>query len=160
MYKPDSLRQFLTAAVPQLAQNPERLSVFIDAGSVVASYAPGLSWEYSYKLNLILTDFAGDPDTIMAPMVAWMRTNQPEAFANADLRDHAITFEADLISNAAVDLSITLQLTERAICIARQDGGYDVTHPPEPQPEAALPAEHWQLYVRDELVAEWDQPAA
>jgi len=54
-----------------------------------------------------------------------------------------------------------LSLTERAISVARTDGGYDVTHPPEPQPEPWLSTPtHWQLYVNNELVAEWDQPTA
>lgn len=161
MYKPASLRAFLTGAVPELGRDPDRLSVYIDTGSVVATLAPGLSWEYRYTLRLILTDFAGDPDALMAPLIDWMRVNQPDTMANADLAQRAITFEADLLSNAAVDVAIAVSLTERAICKPREEGGYDVTHPPEPQPEPALPQpKHWQLYVNDEIAAEWDQPDA
>lgn len=152
MYKPDSLRAFLTAALPQLAVDPDKLLVFIDRGSVASTYAPGLSFEYAYQLNLVLTDFAGDPDAVMAPLCAWLRVHQPEVFP-------AVNFEADILSNGAVDLSITVDLTERVIVQPRADGGYDITHPPEPQPEARLEAGHWELYLKGELIAEWDQPA-
>ena len=40
MYKPASLRAFLTAANPELAQDPDRLVVFIDAGNLRATYEP------------------------------------------------------------------------------------------------------------------------
>jgi hypothetical protein len=36
----------------------------------------------------------------------------------------------------------------------------DITHTDEPQPEAQLTAGHWQLYLRDQLIAEWDAPAS
>lgn len=161
MYKPQSLRDFLTAAIPQLATDPDRLSVYIPSGGIVSTLAPGLSWEYRYTLDVIITDFAGDPDVVMAPLIAWMRVNQPDALANPDLAERAINFEADITSNATVDIAVSLTLTERAICTPRDDGGHDVTHPPEPQPEAPLTQpKHWQLYVNDELMAEWDQPDA
>lgn len=164
MYKPDSLRTFLVAAIPELARDPDRLSVYIDTGSIVSGMAQGLSWEYRYTLRLIITDFALDPDALMAPLIAWMRVNQPDTMANPDLAARAINFEADILSDATVDVAIALQLTERAICKPNADGSYTVTHPPEPQPEAPLPEpQHWQLYIERtgeaaELAAEWDQP--
>lgn len=160
MYKPAALRAFLTAAIPELARDPDRLSVYIPQGSLVASMAPGLSWEYRYTLEVIITDFAGDPDAIMAPLVDWMRTNQPDTMANATLGERAIGFEVDLTSAAAADIAISLQLTERAVCTPRNDAGYDVTHPVEPQDEFRAASKHWQLYVNDTLAAEWDQPDA
>lgn len=166
MYKPKSLRDFLAAAVTELARDPERLNVYIPQGTLVATMAPGLSWEYRYQLDVIITDFAGDPDAIMAPLIDWMRTNQPDSMANADLAQRAIAFEVDLTSTASCDIAISLQLTERAICKPTDGGGYTVTHPPEPQDESRAESKHWQLYVQragsddTELVAEWDQPDA
>lgn len=160
MYKPDNLRAFLVAAIPELARDPDRLSIYIEAGGVQTTMAPGLSWEYSYTLEIFLTDFACAPDTIMAPVIAWMRVHQPDAMANPNQAERAIGFEADILNNHTVDLSIKLALTERAICTPRADGvGYDVTHPPAPQFEPRLDAQHWQIYANDTLAAEWDQPA-
>ena len=71
MIKPASLRAHLVAALPDLARDADRLLVFIDAGSLVSTFQPGLSFEYQYTLNLILTDYAGHPDSVMLPLLGW-----------------------------------------------------------------------------------------
>jgi hypothetical protein len=159
MNKPSSLRQALVAALPDLARNPDSLLVFVDKGSVIATYAPGLSFEYSYTLNVILTDYAGDPDTVMVPLLMWVHANQPELLDNVDLRPDGITFEADIIHHDACDLSLSLKLTERVIVSEGNDGRLDIVHVDEPRPEARLTAKHWRLFLRNDLIAEWDQPA-
>lgn len=159
MKKPGTLRAALVAALPALAADPDQLLVFIDAGSVVSTYAPGMSFEYAYTLNLILTDFAGDPDAVMVPVLLWVRANQSELMDNADNRRDGITFEADILDNARCDLSIKLKLTERIVVKPTADGRLDIVWSDEPPPEAQLTAGHWQIYLRDALVAEWDSPA-
>ena len=159
MYKPASLRAFLTNANPELARDPDRLLVFIDEGSLNATFAPGLSFEYSYTLNLVLTDYAGHPDAIMVPLLIWLREHQSELLSNYENRGK-IGFEADVLANDAVDLSIKLPLTERVGVHPRNPApGHDIEHYPEPQLETVLQATHWQLYLKDELIAEWDSPA-
>ena len=76
MYKPASLRAFLTAANPELAQDPDRLVVFIDAGNLRATYEPALSFEYAYVLNLVFTDYGLMSLAVivfMLGMVVWFR---------------------------------------------------------------------------------------
>jgi hypothetical protein len=158
MIKPDSLRAALTAALPQLARDPESLLVFIDTGRIVATYAPGLSYEYQYTLNIILTDYAGDPDAVMIPLLQWVRTQQIELLDNPDDRQDGITFESDILANDKLDLSLKLRLTERVIVADDGAGTLTATHAPEPQPDGPYPPQHWQLYLRDQLVAEWDAP--
>jgi len=157
MIKPSSLREHLTAALPELRRDPDKLLVFIDRGSLVGTYAPGLSFEYRYTLNLILTDYAGHPDAVMVPLLVWIASQQPELLANPGLREQ-IAFEADVLDNDKVDLDIKLPLTERVGVHARAGGGYDIEHYPEPQLEPYLDAEHWEIYVKGELVAQWDNP--
>lgn len=70
MIKPASLRAHLVAVLPDLARDADRLLVFIDAGSLVSTFQPALSFEYKYTLNLILTDYAGHPDSVMLPLLA------------------------------------------------------------------------------------------
>ena len=159
MIKPESLRGALVAAVPHLRRNPDRLLIFADEGSVAATFAPGLSFEWRYTLNLIVTDFAGHPDAIMVPLLAWVRDNQPELLANP-ARQGDIAFEADIIDNDKLDLSIKIPLTERVGVKPRAGGGHDVVHYPEPQLETVLQAQHWQLYLAGDLILEWDVPAA
>lgn len=157
MIKPDSLRSHLTAANPELRRNPDKMLVFIDRGSLVGTYATGLSFEYRYTLTLILTDYAGHPDAIMVPLMIWLRDHQPELLANPALREQ-ITFEAEVLGNDKVDLSITVPMTERVGVHARPSGGYDIEHYPEPQLEPNLPAEHWQVFLKGELIGEWHAP--
>lgn len=155
MFKPGSLRAFLTAANPELARDPDRLVVFIDEGSLQATFAPGLSFEYAYTLNLVFTDYAGHPDAIMAPLLIWIREHQSELLANPDNRDK-ITFEADLLANDAVDLSIKIPLTERVGVHPRSSGtGHDIEHYPEPQIETGAPPPPRELWLDGVLIASW-----
>ena len=76
MNKPNSLREHLLAKVPGLAQNPDRLLIFIDEGTLRCTSAASLSWEYGYTLQVILTDFAAHPDTVMLPLLGWLTVHQ------------------------------------------------------------------------------------
>ena len=157
MKKPQSLRDFLTDALPELARDPDRLLVFIDRGSLVATMAPGQSFEYSFTLNLIVTDYAGHPDAVMVPLLDWIRINQPELLANPKQRGQ-IAFEADILANDKIDLDIKLPLTERVGVHRDAEGVVTVEHYCEPTIDAPCPPRHWKLYLQEELLAEWDAP--
>lgn len=115
MNKPKHLRQALNKAVPYLQANPDKLHIFIDNGSLVTTAAPSMSWEYRYVLNLVIEDFSGDQNLLMAPIIAWLQVNQSDAINNPDLREKLFSFEVDILNNEACDISINLQLTERVI---------------------------------------------
>lgn len=133
MNKPESLRAHLLATVPELERNPDRLLVFIDDGSIRCTAARTLSWEYAYRLQLILTDYAGHPDAVTLPLLGWLRVHQPELLANVDKAHEGIHFEADILANDKVDLAITLPLTERVVVGRDANGTTTLTHPAEPQ---------------------------
>lgn len=133
MYKPADLRAHLTSANPDLNQNPDKLLVFADQGHAVASGAGSLSFEYQYRLNIIITDYSGDPDAIMVPLIAWVTVNQIELLNNPDLRKTGIRFEVDFNNHESIDLSISLDLTERTIVTQLDDGKLQITHPQESQ---------------------------
>ncbi|WP_082576613.1 phage tail protein [Lysobacter sp. Root604] len=159
MIKPTSLREHLTAAIPELGRDPDRLLVFIKDGSLVGTFAPGLSFEYRYTLNLIITDFSGHPDAVMVPLMVWIEQQQPELLANPALRER-IAFDAELLANDKVDLELKLPLTERVGVHAREAGGYDVVHYPEPELETVLPGGRWDVYLQGEWIGGWDVVAA
>jgi hypothetical protein len=60
MYKPDSLRAHLTAANPDLKRDPDKLLVFVDEGRLIATGTHSRSFEYAYKINVIITDFGDE----------------------------------------------------------------------------------------------------
>lgn len=132
MNKPGSLRKHLLCHIGELRNDPDRMLTFIDDGKIRCTTAAGLSFEYGYNLQLIITDFAGHPDTVMIPLLDWLRTNQHELLANHDSNKDAIQFDADIMANDLVDLSITLPLTERVIVKKLVNGTVSVTHPDEP----------------------------
>lgn len=161
MYKPSSLREHLTKANPDLRQNPENLIVFADEGHIVATGTASLSFEYRYRLNIIITDYSGDSDAIMVPMLAWIAVHQVELVGNDEKRKTGISFEVDFNNHETVDLSIKLDLTERVIVKRGVNGRLDVKHMPEPQQAPAYvddTTEFWTLYDGDNLVAEWHTP--
>ncbi|MFJ3410559.1 phage tail protein [Pseudomonas protegens] len=139
MNKPDSLRAFLLERVQELRHNPDRLLIFIDNGKVRCTAAPTLSFEYSYDLQVILTDFAGHPDSVMLPLLAWLRVNQSELLENLDKSADGIKFEADLIDKSKVDMSLTLPLTERVVVRTDDAGNTTISHPGEPQRNPTWP---------------------
>ena len=160
MNKPSALRAHLLAAVPELHKNPDRLLVFIDNGTIRSTAAPGLSFEYSYTLNVILTDYAGHPDAVAIPLLAWLLVNQPELLTNLEKGKTAIAFEADVLDNSKVDLSLKLPLTERVIVKKQDDGSLQVSHPNEPQLfEETFTLDGLRLETPSgEVIAQWGEP--
>ncbi|NWB91604.1 phage tail protein [Pseudomonas agarici] len=133
MNKPASLRAHLLAAVPELRHSNDRLLIFIDNGKVRCTAAASLSFEYSYDLQVILTDFAGHPDSVMLPLLGWLKVNQSELLENLEKSADGIKFEADLIDKGKVDMSLNLPLTERVVVRTDDEGNVTITHPGEPQ---------------------------
>jgi hypothetical protein len=155
MYKPASLRQHLTHTNPDLKQNPDKLLVFVDQGRAMASGTNSLSFEYHYRLNIIITDYSGEPDAIMVPLLAWVANHQAELLNNPDLRQTGIQFEVDFNNHQSIDLSIVLDLTERTIVKRLDDGNVHFLHPQEPQMSPDFHHPFWKLYDDEQLLPEW-----
>jgi len=140
MNKPQSLRSALNKSVPYVADNPDRLHLFVDSGQLVATSAASLSWEYRYTLNVVITDFTGDQNLLMAPMLLWLRDNQPDALQNSEARERLFSFEVDILANDRCDISMDLKLTERVIATIK-DGKARIEAVPEPD----APEEFWAV---------------
>jgi len=158
MYKPKSLRAHLKAAIADLTQNPDKLLVFADEGNTVATGTGSLSFEYRYKLNIIITDFSGEADSIMVPLLAWVAVHQRDLLDNSELRKSGIGFDVDFNNHQTIDLSIKLALTERVVVKQAGAGRLDVRHLAEPQVTPAYADAFWQAYAGDSLIAEWHTP--
>lgn len=140
MNKPQSLRRALNDAVPYVRDNPDKLHLFVDDGALVATGASSMSWEYRYTLNLVIEDFSGDQNLLMAPVLLWLSDNQPDAINNPQLREKLFTFQVDILRNDVCDISINLQLMERVLVSA--DGGVSCV---EAVPEPDVPEEMWTV---------------
>lgn len=160
MDKPSSLRETLTKALPALNKDPQKLAIFVTGGRVIHTGTDSLSFEYAYTLRALLLDYVGHADAVMAPLVWWMKQNQPEVFANPERRARAIRFEVEYLNTKAMDLQIDLELTEAVLARPRPGGPHgalNLIHKDEPPPPLAiLQAEHWEVWLRDQQLATWD----
>ncbi|CAN7593609.1 phage tail protein [Variovorax paradoxus] len=153
MKKPQLLRDHITRACPDLATNPEKLTVFIEGGNIVHTGTPALSFEYRYTVNVVITDWAGSTDTLVVPVIAWLKRHQPDLFDNVERRAKGFRFVAEIIDHETVDVSIELDLTETvAVQGETVDGVNRLTtrHVGEP-----LLAQAGQVETALDLMAEW-----
>lgn len=148
MKKPGTLRAAIAAAVPDLNTDPDKFLVFVDQGSVAAANTQAVNFEYRYTLNVMLLDFAGDPDIVFFSLLTWARANQPSLLENRKQLDNGIQFEVDLINHESCDVSIKLPLTEQVIVAHQADGTVTMTYPDEPKREylaTNLAGDAWKI---------------
>ena len=153
MKKPQLLRDHLANACPDLATNPEKLTIFIERGNIVHTGTPALSFYYHYTLNIVVTDWADSTDVLMLPVVAWLKRHQPDLFDNPERRAKGFRFEAEIIDHQTVDVAIELDLTETVAVQGGTVGGVNrltTRHIGEPLLAGFEPSES----VVD-LAAEW-----
>lgn len=131
--KPASLRAAIESAVPDLAIDKDRLLAFIDNGSIVSTGAPSRSFEWRYTMNLLITDYAGDPNILWSALLDWVRVNQ-SALLDAHSLHEQIRFEVDILADDKVDLDIKLPLTENVLAGFDDDGRPTVEATDEPTP--------------------------
>lgn len=148
MKKPQSLRSHLLDAIPELRRDPERILIFVDEGTVRSTMANGLSFEYAYKLSIVLTDYAGDMAAISIPVLDWIRINQSELMANLDKVSESIKFNVEVLDNDCVDLVISFPLTERVI-VKKNNDHLNVDYPDEPQYTQAEESKKVTLFDKD-----------
>mgnify|MGYP000960967636 CR=1 FL=1 len=147
MKKPNQLRKILEQSHADFVKNPDRLQLYVDGGQIIATGAPSFSFEYRYTLNVIATDYAGDIAALIVPMIAYLRTNQPEIFENPQMRENAFKFQVDYNNNDTADISFEIKLTERVV--SKKEGeNVQIRYAKEPVLEDA---ERLRVYLQD-----WD----
>jgi P2 phage tail completion protein R (GpR) len=153
MKKPQLLRDHITRACPDLATNPDKLTVFIERGQIVHTGTPALSFEYRYTLNIVITDWAGSTDVLVVPIVAWLKRHQPDIFDNPTRRERAFRFESEIIDHQTADIGIEIDLTETvAVKGETVDGVNRLTTRHIGEPLLAVPGESETIA---DLAAEW-----
>ncbi|PJG82121.1 phage tail protein [Caviibacterium pharyngocola] len=154
MLKAELIRSLLQNTLPDLKNNPDKLEIYIDDGLIVGTGAHSASYEIQYTLNIVVTDFSGSPDMIFAPLMDFIRKNQPELVENPERRKDGFKFIEDPNNHDSIDLSIYLKLTERVL-VKEENGKNIIKHLNEPTLNEYPDVTHWQLFVGNELVREW-----
>lgn len=153
MLKPDTLRKALTDAVPALRDNPAMLRLWVDKGRNIATLSHSLSFEKQFSLNVAVSSFSGDIDTIFVPVMLWLRDNQPDILTVEAGQQASFSWTLVANSDSTQDLTITLQLTERTQ-VKEVDGALYAETLPEPLPPVAVTRPK-ELYVHGELLSSW-----
>jgi hypothetical protein len=162
MRKPAAIRALLTAHLPDLARDPERLRMWIDKGQVRTRQTSSFSFEVAYTLNIVVLDWTDPPVILFVLLNDWLRRYQPDLVASQAADGYA--FEADIMTNSALDLSIDLALTEAVTAVRREDGGWDmqIVEEPESFPDdfaASPPVPLKEIWWKDaRLIPEPDPP--
>ncbi|SDK78530.1 P2 phage tail completion protein R (GpR) [Modicisalibacter muralis] len=161
MKKLTALRQYLINSVPDLQRNPDRLLTFIQDGRVAFHRGQHLSHEYRVPAQIVLTDYAGELDAVMIPLLQWLAHYQPDL-----VPEEAVQFGAEILDNDRWDLALTVTLTERVVALVDCAAGRITAEHRMPEyPIDACPATHWRLYVKGpsqddhQLTSEWGAPS-
>lgn len=134
---PNSIRDYLTAALPELARGPDALAIYVTGGTLASRFTANLGFEMRYTLQLVMLNFRGAPGQIFLPLLLWIRANQPELLLNHDDGAEKIRFTVDPIDIESCDVEITIPLAE-AVNVLPAPGGYEMTmrnQPPMPGTE-------------------------
>ncbi len=139
MKKLASLREHLLSA--SLNIDAESLLTFAQEGEVISHQGnANQHFELQYHAVIIITAYGGDAAQIAHLVLTWLNQNQPHA-------PNTIKFDADIINNESVDLSIAVKLAEIIKVEQKEDGTY-LTSCEEPQLDNTLaPANEWEVTV-------------
>ncbi|MDR7101470.1 phage tail protein [Croceicoccus sp. BE223] len=132
MEKPASLRAAITAVLPDLGRDSDRLKIWLDEGRIRSPMTASRAFSWEYKLHLVVTDYTDHPSIIFLAVNDWLRTNQPDVLAAGAGRGYS--FNADILDDTTIDLVVELDLTEQVVLVPREGGGFDLQHLSEPDP--------------------------
>jgi hypothetical protein len=152
MNKLAALRAHLLAIPGEIKIEPDDLLTFADSGQVIAN-ASGTHehYELRYKGNIIITNYSGRADMLAYWLLQWLKVNQPEH------PDEALQFDADILNDDSVDLSLTIDLNE-TIKVEQTVDGIVLHHVDEPSIEPVLlPATEWTLFANGDELTTWLQ---
>lgn len=140
MRKLEDLRKHLMANVDSLKRSPEKLLTFIEDGTIEFWSGPNLSHAYAIPVQIIVTDYAGNVDDLILPILSWLQVREPGHDPMNTIR-----FEAELLNNNSYDIAITVSITERVI-VKATDAGLDVEHV-LPEPPMEMDASEWEIIM-------------
>lgn len=128
MKKPALLRAAIAAALPELARDPQNLLMWVEIGSVRARAGGQRGFAWTYQLNVVADEYAGDPAVLFFVVTEWLRAQAPDLLAPGA---ETFTFEADILDQDSFSIQIRLTLEElvRASAVA---GGWQLEHVTEP----------------------------
>lgn len=131
MHKLSKLREHLLASA--LSLDAEKLHTFAHKGKVKSYPGAGShNFEWQYPAQIIIDDFAGNPDHVVFIILQWLKRNQPNT------GECPISFDADLLDDNRSDFALYIELSE-VIAVTESDQGYSLNMMQEPYLECDEP---------------------
>lgn len=155
MIKPTELRKYLEKALPKVKRDPDKLKIFVDGGRVHSTGTNKIAWMYGYTLQLQFLDWTDHADVVVAPLLIWLRQHQFDVVDNQ--AKQGIRFNAEYLNAKSMDLIIDIDLTERVIGKPHpnKQGALLLEHLQDSPPLDIAWQERWELYIKEDKVAEW-----
>lgn len=103
------------------------LLTFAEKGSVVAyqgTESQNRNFKIEYVAHLIITDYAGDPQSLLFVMTDWINAHIPNR------TEEALKFHVDVISTKSADISIQIELSD-TVAVNPVEDGTNLDHQPD-----------------------------
>lgn len=114
MFKPASLRLMLEQTIPELAQQPQQLQLWVEKGRVQAT-ANSLNFTQHYELTVFISDCTTPIETLIWHLLNWLQIHQPDAVRQTAGQQQGLVFAIDLLNHRSADLEFTLSLSEHIL---------------------------------------------
>ncbi len=111
MKKLNDLRKFLLDSVHELKQHPDKLQIWLDAGAIDANLAaPRLAYKYRYTAQVLVTEYNGNPNSLIIPILFFLKQNQTDA-----TEQNTLKFEAEIINHDCADVLFEIEFSEKIV---------------------------------------------
>lgn len=132
MQKPASLRAALTAAIPEIRDQPDRLVIWVEDGAVRARQTETHGFAFEYPLSVLLREVSTDIAIVALAINRWLRRHQSNLLAGGS--GDSYKFETDVLDNATADILFTIDLCENVAVEPQPDGSWSIDYQVEPDP--------------------------
>lgn len=132
MQKPASLRAALTAAIPEIRDQPDRLVIWVEDGAVRARQTETHGFAFDYPLSVLLREVSTDIAIVALAINRWLRRHQPNLLAGG--AGDSYKFETDVLDNKTADILFTIDLCENVAVEPQPDGSWSIDYLVEPDP--------------------------
>ena len=116
MQKPKLLRQAIERVLPEIAENPEKLTMFVQQGAILSNKGT-LSHSKNYTLTLLITDFTSDLDVLETAIIHWLQIHQPDILGAGQTEQNSFQFDVDILNHDSADVLYQLKLSERVVVL-------------------------------------------
>jgi P2 phage tail completion protein R (GpR) len=131
MLKLDTLRAAITAAIPELARNPENLRIWIERGTAESRGTASEAFAFRFEANVLIVEMGTDIAVLGLALFRWARVNQPDLLVSGN---DGFSFDVDILDNRTADVLVKIQIQQSVAVTPRADGASDLAYLPEPDP--------------------------